>query len=328
MSQISWAHESEEFYDRWGTKHRLSSAYFPQSNGRAEVAVKSTKRLLECNIGPDGSLDTDRVVCALLQIRNTPDRDCKLSPAQILFGRPLRDSMPCIDKSSAIFDNTDIHAHWHRVWKAKEDAIMSRTAKSCEKLSEHSRPLHPLANKDSVFIQNQTVNSSNFGKWDTHGVVIAKRNYDQYLVRKSGSGKLTLRNRRFLRKFDREIPLNHVSPMPTVPVRNTPTEHVNARDIRPENESRSITRTPPPTSNKEPSPTSNADPPSDSTTPTAPVAKPAPYMPVQETRDVIPTVPVQVLRRSGRASQPRQVYDASSGSYTDVNIWQGQQGQR
>ena len=66
------AQESKDFYRRWGIHHRLSSAYFPQSNGRAELAVKATKRLLEDNVGPNGELNSDKVVCALLQQRNTP----------------------------------------------------------------------------------------------------------------------------------------------------------------------------------------------------------------------------------------------------------------
>ena len=33
---------------------------------------------------------------ALLQYRNTPLQDLKLSPAQILYGRELRDCMPMV----------------------------------------------------------------------------------------------------------------------------------------------------------------------------------------------------------------------------------------
>ena len=33
------AHEFKYFLDRWGIKHRESSAYLPTSNGRAEVGV-------------------------------------------------------------------------------------------------------------------------------------------------------------------------------------------------------------------------------------------------------------------------------------------------
>ena len=35
------AQEFKDFLARWGVHHRMSSAYFAQSNGRAEVAVKT-----------------------------------------------------------------------------------------------------------------------------------------------------------------------------------------------------------------------------------------------------------------------------------------------
>ena len=73
-------------------KHRLSSAYNPQSNGRAEVTVKTMKRLLQDNIGANGNLNTDTVTRVMLQLRNTPEGDSGLSPAQILLGRTLRDT--------------------------------------------------------------------------------------------------------------------------------------------------------------------------------------------------------------------------------------------
>ena len=36
--------ETQAFLETWKVKHRLSSAHFPQSNGRVEVAVKLGKR--------------------------------------------------------------------------------------------------------------------------------------------------------------------------------------------------------------------------------------------------------------------------------------------
>ena len=100
------ATETNDLLERWGVNHTLSSAYFPQSNGRAEVVVRITKRLLEDNLGPDGSINNDKIVRALLQLRNTLDRDCNLSPAEVLFGRPLKDAMPRLDKSVAIFESS------------------------------------------------------------------------------------------------------------------------------------------------------------------------------------------------------------------------------
>jgi len=40
------ATDTEDFFTFWGVHHRQSAAYNPQSNGRAEVAVKKAKRLL------------------------------------------------------------------------------------------------------------------------------------------------------------------------------------------------------------------------------------------------------------------------------------------
>ena len=56
-------------------KWRVSSAYNPQSNGRAELAVKTAKRLLRENISLSGDLNTDSTARALLQYRNTPLQD-------------------------------------------------------------------------------------------------------------------------------------------------------------------------------------------------------------------------------------------------------------
>ena len=103
------ARMTEDFLHRWGVRHRRSSSYYPSSNGRAELAVKSTKRLLMDNVGPSGELDNDKFVRALLTQRNTPDAGCKLSPADVLFVKPLRDTLPYICKDKMLFNNSQIH---------------------------------------------------------------------------------------------------------------------------------------------------------------------------------------------------------------------------
>ena len=65
-------------------------------------------------------------------------------------------------------------------------------------LRTHS-PLPPLTIGDCVRIQNQT--GPNPTKWDKTGVVVEATQFDQYVVRVDGSGRVTLRNRRFLRKY-------------------------------------------------------------------------------------------------------------------------------
>ena len=91
--------ETRDFLRRWRVAHRLSSAYHPRSNLRAELGVKVVKRLLRENVGSDGSLHTDRLARAILTYRNTPSKDLGLSPAQMLYGRQLRDHIPALNTS-------------------------------------------------------------------------------------------------------------------------------------------------------------------------------------------------------------------------------------
>ena len=57
--------KTKDLFNSWGIQHVVSSAYLAKSNGRAELAVKATKRLLRDNVKQDGSLDTDRFVRAM-----------------------------------------------------------------------------------------------------------------------------------------------------------------------------------------------------------------------------------------------------------------------
>ena len=111
----------------------------------------------------------------------------------------LRDTLPFLDINKMIFDDSKIHPHWRNAWKAKEEALKSRYMKSIETLKEHSKSLPQLDLGDRVLVQNQ---SGRFPKkWDKSGTVVEVRANDQYTVRIDGSGRLTLRNRRYLRKF-------------------------------------------------------------------------------------------------------------------------------
>ena len=85
------AYETQKFLADYGVRHRVSSVAFPHSDQRAELAVKSVKRLCRENTRSDGSLNSDTFLRAMMSYRNTPDRDTQRSPAQVIFGRNLRD---------------------------------------------------------------------------------------------------------------------------------------------------------------------------------------------------------------------------------------------
>ena len=77
------------FAKTWMSQHTTSSPYHPQSNGKAENAVKTVKRLFtKCQ--QSGQL----AFLALLDWRNTPTEGVGTSPAQRLMGRRCKTLLP------------------------------------------------------------------------------------------------------------------------------------------------------------------------------------------------------------------------------------------
>ena len=84
--------EFAEFSKEYKFEHKTSSPRYPQSNGKAENAVKIAKNILQrANYArSDPNL-------ALLAYRNTPTEGVGSSPAQRLFGRRRRTLLPTSD---------------------------------------------------------------------------------------------------------------------------------------------------------------------------------------------------------------------------------------
>ena len=187
------ASATQKFLKDWGVSHRLSSVAYPHSNCRAEIGVKTVKRLIVNNTGPRGELDTEAFQRAILQYRNTPDRDTKLSPAECVFGRPIRDFIPILP------GRYRPHTTWKETLLAREEALRNRHQQAAERWSRDTKRLPPLIVGDLVRLQNQT--GPHPLKWDRTGRVIEVKQFDQYVVKVDGSGRVTLRNRKFLRKY-------------------------------------------------------------------------------------------------------------------------------
>ena len=175
--------EFRQFLKRWGVNAVLSTPHYPQSNGLAEAAVKVMKKLIATTT-VRGELDDENFQRGLLEYRNTP-REGGLSPAQILFGHPLRSAVPA---HRASFSDK-----WQKT--ANEyDARRSRVhAQHEERYNTQSRSLQPLHIGAEVRVQHPTTK-----KWDRVGVIIGIGQNRDYHV-KLPSGRVYWRNRRFLR---------------------------------------------------------------------------------------------------------------------------------
>ena len=82
--------EFATFAREWGFHHITSSPRYPQSNGKAENAVRTVKRLFaKCQHSGESEYR------ALLAWRNTPTAGMEMSPAQRIMGRRCRTALPC-----------------------------------------------------------------------------------------------------------------------------------------------------------------------------------------------------------------------------------------
>ena len=187
------AGKTQQFLKSWGVRHRLSSVANPHANCRAEIAVKTVKRMLMDNTSSSGSLDVDKFQKAILIYRNSIDPETKASPALVVFGRPIRDSIP------VPMGRYCPHPTWKETLAHREQALAKRHAREHEKWQQHTQPLPPLQVGDHVYLQNLTGNHPR--RWERTGVVVEVRQFHQYVVRVDGSGRLTIRSRQHLRKF-------------------------------------------------------------------------------------------------------------------------------
>ena len=199
--------QSQKFIDflkLWQVRDRVSSVAYPQSNGRAELAVKAAKRIVYDNVSPNGSLDTDRAARAILQYRNTPIQGIGLSPAQLLLHRQLRDSVPA---HPSLYKP---HREWVKAGFEREKLLSERNAKLILEYNRKAHHLPPLMVGDTVVVQNRGDK-----KWSRSGTIVEKLDHRQYQIRMHGSGRVSLQNRRFIKKIRSPQPLPHLIPSPT-----------------------------------------------------------------------------------------------------------------
>lgn len=153
----------QQFLKDWGVKFRLSSANYPQSNGRAELAVKTAKRIIQENT-THGTLNNDKVIRALLQYRNTPLPHIGLSRAQILLHQQLREHVPSDPQYYRL------HKQWLVAAKQRENALSHRNENLVAKHNLSAHELPPLNIGENVAIHDPHIRGKK--RWVRTGTVI------------------------------------------------------------------------------------------------------------------------------------------------------------
>ena len=109
----------------------------------------------------------------------------------MLFGKLLRDYLP------NPVTRYKPREEWRLLASERERALAKRATASTENLLPKTKDLGKLSFGQEVRIQNQAGEKPK--RWDNTGVVVKCKGFDQYLVKNDGSGRLTLRNRQFLK---------------------------------------------------------------------------------------------------------------------------------
>ena len=144
-------------------------------------------------------------VRAILQHRNTPIPELGLSPAQLLLHRQLKDSIPSNPK------RLQLHREWIISAQEREKAYAKRNKDLETNYNEHSHSLEPLEIQTPVRIQEN-------GSWAKTGRVVEVLPNRQYQIRMDGSGRLSLRNRRFLKPIQMEVRKSGKFTLPNFPI--------------------------------------------------------------------------------------------------------------
>ena len=208
--------EFATFCQQWGVKHVMSTPHYPQSNGLAEAAVKTVKNLLKKCGGHNAKFKE-----ALLELRNTPNAYGK-SPAEIIFGKPLRSRVPA--------HRSAFSQEWLKSLE-EYDAARAILQETTQKYyNSTARDLPPLKVGTHVRIQDRTTKL-----WDRIGYIVSVGRSRDYRIRLP-SGRILWRNRRFIRPApetkDEPMPSKVNSDPPPGPAMEAPRERKSTRERR------------------------------------------------------------------------------------------------
>ena len=173
--------------------HELSAPYNPKSNGLAEAGVKSIKNILRKSMSSGANADF-----MLYEWRNVPRSD-GYSPAQLMFGRAQRTSLPSLPSQNVPI-NFDLAA-------SSKDAAHARAKLDHDKSKLSLASLSP---GQAVYLQD-----SKSSAWNKHGIIVSMRpDRLSYVIRVDN--RFFTRPRHLLRPVTSGTPFPVASTTPSV----------------------------------------------------------------------------------------------------------------
>ncbi len=173
--------EFKQFSKQWQFEHITSSPAYPQSNGKAEQAVKMAKQLMR----KAKQAKTDPCL-AILDFRNTPSQGMQSSPSQRLMSRRTKTLLPTTP--TLLTPKTEENV---------VNELKASKKRAAFYYNRGARDLKPLQRGDVVRVSPQGLGDRSWRKAEVLGPVQGRpRSYE---IRTDGNSVLR-RNRRHLRK--------------------------------------------------------------------------------------------------------------------------------
>jgi hypothetical protein len=174
----------QEFLKRWGVVLQTSSPHLSRSNGRAEAAVKALKKMVLGTLGPGQTVPKrDDLLEGLAILRNTPKEGGR-SPAEMLYGKAMRDTLPTHPYTSK----------WRKAFRELDEVAATTRGKKEAAYDAKAIPLGDLKPGEHVLVQDTMTK-----RWTITGRVVEALPKRDYLIRQT-SGRIVRRNRVLLRK--------------------------------------------------------------------------------------------------------------------------------
>ena len=161
--------------------------------------------LITNNTDPNGSLNTDALERAILQYQNTTDPATKLSPAQCVFGSPIKDFIPILPGryiSQPTCSDT---------LAAREESLRNRHTKEAEQWRVQTGVYHLLQLATTYVFKARQVHIPTSATRQVSSLRSANLTNMSLCV--NGSSRIPLRNRKFLRRY---VPIQAPKPQHTI----------------------------------------------------------------------------------------------------------------
>ena len=175
------SNEFQDFSKKWGFQHVTSSPRYPQSNGLAENAVKTVKRLMT-----RAKIAKKDAYLSLLDLRNTPTQGMTTSPMERLMSRKAKTLLPMKEELLEPRLNHETSSQERKHLKERQSWYYNSNAKD----------LPPLNAGDFVRVQPEGKGQ----QWRRATVVCQNEQKPRSYTVETETGQTLERNRRHLKQ--------------------------------------------------------------------------------------------------------------------------------